>query len=90
MSVNKLNMPAESPEADIHSKPEQPEAQKLGNNRSAETHRKGNGPDSVSKEFENEDSANAAANRLRNNANDPTDKDPTRSSNKPLSGKIQP
>lgn len=90
MSVNKLNVPTDfSEDSDISGKPKMAEADKPGNNVRAQTHRKGNGPDPVSKEFSDHSSANAESNRLRNNANDPTDRDPTRSTKKPMSGKIQ-
>lgn len=90
MSVNKSGIPTtDTEDADISGKPELAEAEKPGKNLSAETHKKDNRPDSVSPEFPDDFSSNAQANRLRNNPNDPTDRDRTRSSDKPMSGKQQ-
>lgn len=91
MSVNNLKVPPDfSEDSDINGKPQLQEVEQKGKNLRAETHAKDFGPDPVSKEFSNDDSANAAANRLHNNAKDPTERDPTRSTDKPMSGKIKP
>lgn len=90
MSVNKRGVPTTDVEdADLNGRPELAEAEKPGRNPSAETGRRDTGPDPVSSEFPDDFSNNAQANRLRNNANDPTERDPTRASDRPMSGKIQ-
>ena len=90
MSVNKLGVPTtDAEDSDINHKPELAEAEQPGKNLSADTKRNENRPDAVSSEFADDFSGNAQANRMGNNKNDPTDRDPTRSSDRPMSGKLQ-
>lgn len=94
MSVNKLNVPAINTEdSDVIEKSKliEPNAKTKALNPDSSRTKKApfQGPDTVSKEFDDKSSANAESNRFHNNANDPTDRDPTRVTNKPISGKIQ-
>jgi hypothetical protein len=90
MSVNKLGVPTtDAEDSDINHKPQLAEAEKEGKNLSADTKRNENRPDMVSSEFSDDFSNNAQANRTRSNPNDPTDRDPTRSSDRPMTGKLQ-
>jgi len=91
MSVSKRNMPIDYSEDTLGGgKPKSQDSDKVQPKPTAKSEDGLKGPDPVSKEFSNEDSANASANRLRNNANDPTQRDPTRSTDKPIQGKIKP
>lgn len=92
MSVKKNNVPTteidDKPESGL---PEIPETDKPGKNLSAQTHGRNQFDQSTEeKHLRDGSSKNDQNNRLRNNPDDVTQKDPTRSSDKPLSGKIQP
>jgi hypothetical protein len=90
MSVNKLGVPTtDAEDSDIDHKPRLAEAEKRSKNLAADTGRNENRPDAVSSEFPDDFSNNAQANRMHDNPNDPTERDRTRSSDKPISGKLQ-
>jgi hypothetical protein len=94
MSVNKLNVPTTNAEdSDVIEKSKlvesDPKTKALNPDSSRTKKDPYQGPDPVSKEFDDKSSANAESNRFHNNANDPTDRDPTRATDKPISGKIQ-
>lgn len=92
MSVNKRNVPTTSAEDENESgKPTRHAPDEPGNNMSAQTGRNSILDGTPKDKTLSDGSSNSDKNnRLRSNPNDPTDRDPTRSTNKPLSGKIQP
>ncbi|GGC13035.1 hypothetical protein GCM10007205_22390 [Oxalicibacterium flavum] len=91
MSANKNVVPVTNAEdAKANDKLERPPADRPGNNLRAQTHANTIFDDKPQqKELSDGSTANDRNNRLHNNPNDVTERDPTRSSDKPLSGKIQ-
>lgn len=92
MSVNKRNVPTNDVEDEIESgKPTRRAPDEPGNNLSAQTGRNSILDGTQKDKSLTDGSSNSDQNnRLRSNPNDPTERDPTRSTNKPLSGKNQP
>lgn len=91
MSVNKLQVPTnevdDRPEGGL---PTIPDTDKDGKNLRAQTHGRNVFDPPPDDGMRDGSSRNDQNNRLRNNPDDVTQKDPTRSSDKPLSGTIKP
>ncbi|WP_293776451.1 hypothetical protein [uncultured Oxalicibacterium sp.] len=91
MSVNKLQVPtSEVDDQPKNGLPSIPDTDKSGKNLRAQTHGRNVFDPPSDEDLRDGSSHNDQNNRLRNNPDDVTEKDPTRSSDKPLSGKIQP